>query len=141
MNVAPIDRSPQAKQEGNSTIAGWRDDVIDYNIRINAMVADLGAKHPDATYFLFHANALMSRVLDNPTVSESTKIYQPSVLHDNCQAYFNVTGTTPVLPSPDYKDPSCPYPVNQYFWLSGYHPTYPMHDYMASEIANGFKTL
>jgi phospholipase/lecithinase/hemolysin len=37
-------------------------------------------------------------------------------------------------PTEDYLDPRCYIPVNQYFWLNGLHPTYPIHDVMAEHI-------
>lgn len=35
----------------------------------------------------------------------------------------------------DYYDPECGIPVNQYFWLNGLHPTYPIHDVLAGQLA------
>jgi phospholipase/lecithinase/hemolysin len=41
-------------------------------------------------------------------------------------------------PTEDYLNTTCGIPVNEYFWLNSLHPTYPMHDVLAEEIA---KTL
>ena len=30
-----------------------------------------------------------------------------------------------------YKDPSCPWSVDEYFWLNGRHVTWPLHDLLA----------
>jgi len=35
----------------------------------------------------------------------------------------------------DFFDPTCGVPVNEYFWLNTLHPTYPMHDVLAQQIA------
>lgn len=41
-------------------------------------------------------------------------------------------------PTEDYYDASCGVPVNEYFWLNTLHPTYPMQNVLAEEVA---KTL
>ncbi len=38
-------------------------------------------------------------------------------------------------PAPDTLVASCNIPVNQYFWLNSLHPTYPMHDVVAEQVA------
>ncbi|KAK8085082.1 fungal cellulose binding domain-containing protein [Apiospora hydei] len=42
-----------------------------------------------------------------------------------------MTGT----PNLDTLDPACGIPVNEYFWLNSLHPTYPMHDVVAEQVA------
>ena len=37
-------------------------------------------------------------------------------------------------PTLSYLDPSCGIPVDQYLWLNDLHPTYPMHNLIASRI-------
>lgn len=34
----------------------------------------------------------------------------------------------------NYFDPSCGIPVNEYLWLNDLHPTYPIHNLIASQI-------
>ena len=46
-----------------------------------------------------------------------------------CVAYENGT------PEPDTFNETCGIPVNEYFWLNQLHPTYPMHDALAAQIA------
>ena len=43
---------------------------------------------------------------------------------------MNNSGT----PTMAYLDPSCEIQVNEYFWLNDLHPTYPIHNFMASQI-------
>jgi phospholipase/lecithinase/hemolysin len=38
-------------------------------------------------------------------------------------------------PTTDYLNSTCGVPVNQYFWLNSLHPTYPMHDVLAQQVA------
>jgi len=37
-----------------------------------------------------------------------------------------------------YFDPTCGVPVDQYLWLNELHPTYPVHNLMASQIVQQF---
>lgn len=41
-------------------------------------------------------------------------------------------------PTKNFLDPECDIPVNEYFWLNALHPTYPIHDVIAEQVA---KTL
>ncbi len=37
-------------------------------------------------------------------------------------------------PTMSYLEPSCGIPVDQYTWLNDLHPTYPIHNLIASRI-------
>lgn len=102
------------------------------------MLATLGTKYTDAIFFREGVNGLFSKVLDDVSYSSLTAGYKDTT--HLCNVYANADANTP-LPSENYKSPDCEYAVNEYFWLSGYHPTYPVHDSMASEIAGGLATL
>lgn len=39
----------------------------------------------------------------------------------------------------DYFDPVCEIPINQYFWINGLHPTYPIHDVLAEHVSEMLK--
>ena len=99
------------------------------------MISDLGNKYNDASFFRMGVNGLFSSIIDKPAYSDPTKIYKDT--KQTCAAYANDNN----LPSKDYKSPECIYAVNEYFWLNGYHPTYPMHEAMASEIADGLQKV
>ena len=105
------------------------------------MITTLGDKYPDAIFFKMGLNGLFETVIKDPSYSPATKVYKDT--KDICEAYETAASGSKgdSLPSIDYKDPKCQYSVNEYFWLSGYHPTYPMHDTMASEIAEGLQDL
>jgi len=98
------------------------------------MISTLGTKYTNATFFHFDMNGLFTQVLDDPTYSTITQVYQDTT--HTCKPYTNSP-----LPSMNYKSPDCAYPVNEYFWLNGYHPTYPVHDLTAAEIAYGLRSL
>ena len=104
------------------------------------MLKILVTKYTDAVFFQVAINSLFSSVLDNPSSSSFTEVYKTTT--QDCPAYISAGGPNAGnLPSENYTSPACPYAVNQYFWLQGYHPTYPMHDLMASDIAGGLEVL
>ena len=127
-NVPPLDRGP----EFLSTAAAKKTAVDDYNGRLKSMASSLGTAHNDANLWVVDMNLLFNQVLNNKTWFVQTKNYQ--VLDANCKAYADNWMS---LPSMDYKNASCPYPVNEYFWLNGRHVTYPLHDLLAVETRDG----
>ena len=117
-----------------------------FNFRLGALVYNLCLRHPDATSWLFDTNFLFTKVLDNPAQFSETAQYKNTT--NFCQAYaewvsfgytdgpsFQVeltnssatTGTTFFIPA-------CGINLNEYLWLNTLHPTYPMHNFMASQI-------
>ncbi len=48
---------------------------------------------------------------------------------DMCLTLLSGTPTT------DFFNATCGVPVNEYFWLNSLHPTYPMHDVLAEQVA------
>jgi phospholipase/lecithinase/hemolysin len=54
------------------------------------------------------------------------------VLGDISESRANLSSGTPTN---DYLNSTCSVPVNQYFWLNSLHPTYPMHDVLAQQVA------
>ena len=49
-------------------------------------------------------------------------------------AHIEVVGS-----SMNYRSPDCPYAANESFSLSGYHPTYPMHNLTVEQIVYGLQ--
>lgn len=84
-------------------------------------------------------NDIFSNTIDNPASSSYTAVYKDTT--HSCPAYSSGNSNDKSIPSKDYKSPNCPYAVNKYFWLQGYHPTYPVHHLVASEIAIGLQKL
>ena len=147
MNVPPIDRAPISLNFGvaqRQDLASW---IARFNFRLGALASNLAKRDPDATVFQFNTEDLFSRVLDNPRQFPETAGYQNTT--DYCVAYQRwalpplqaerrtfirltcISGT----PEFDYFDPACGIPVQEYFWLNTLHPTYPMHNFMGSQIA------
>lgn len=104
------------------------------------MLTNLSNHYTDATFFRMGMHGLFDEVLDDVSVSNYTAGYKN--ITGDCKAYTSIYGpNNGMLPSEDYESPDCPYPVNEYFWLQGPHPTYQMHDLVASEIAAGLESL
>lgn len=103
------------------------------------MLTTLSNQYTDATFFRMGMNGLFNEVLDDVSVSTYTAGYKDTTT--DCKAYTFANVNDGTLPSEDYKSPDCPYPVNEYFWLQGPHPTYPMHELVASQIAAGLVSL
>ena len=101
-------------------------EVDDYNSRLKTTASTFSAKHHDAIIWHVDMNALFNDVLNDKNRFAQTKDYK--VLDATCDAYAKNMMS---LPSMTYKDKSCPYKVNEYFWLNGRHVTYPLHDLLA----------
>ncbi|KAI4105515.1 MAG: hypothetical protein LQ339_003357 [Xanthoria mediterranea] len=127
LNVPPIDRSPGTlarDKAAQQSMAGY---IGEFNFRLILLVYNLAVHYPATTVWLFDTNWLFSRLLDNgPLAFRETSGY--ANLTDYCVAYQHGTPTLTSL------DPSCGVPVNAYLWLNDLHPTYPVHNLIASEI-------
>lgn len=126
LNVPPVDQAPLTAANGASAQQQEASDIADFNSRI-AQLASTVASYADATVFTYDTNALFSQVLQNPAAYPQTAGLKNTTSY--CAAYENGT------PAVDTFDPSCGVPVNQYFWLNSLHPTYPIHDVIAQQIA------
>ena len=70
---------------------------------------------------------MFNQVLSYPASYPQTTLYKNTTAY--CDAYANGT------PERDTLNATCGIPVNEYFWLNSLHPTYPMHDVVAKQIA------
>ncbi|KAK0517474.1 hypothetical protein JMJ35_000629 [Cladonia borealis] len=126
LNVPPVDRSPGTLETSSSSQAAEAAYIATFNFRLGALVYNLGTRNPDTTLFLFDTNWLFTRVLDDPQQFVETAGYLNTTSY--CPAYAH--GTTTLT----YFDPTCGVPINAYFWLNTLHPTYPMHNFLGSQI-------
>ncbi|KAL8832457.1 MAG: hypothetical protein Q9170_004868 [Blastenia crenularia] len=124
-DVPPIDRGPYVTKP-DAAVEG--PDINDFNYRMTRLFASFTTQHRDVTVILFNTNSLFSRVIDNPSVFPQTAIYKNTT--GSCKAY-----ETGEVPSMDYFNSTCQYPVNEYLWLNGLHPTYPIHEALAAQVA------
>jgi len=127
LNVPPVDRSPLTQAEGAAAAALEAADLAAFNTDVVNMATALKKTHTDANVFTFDTNSLFTKVLNNPASFPQTSIYKNTT--NFCVAYENGT------PAENTFDASCGIPVNEYFWLNSLHPTYPMHNVLAQEVA------
>lgn len=132
INVSPISRSPSASAQG--TAAVWSTRVKSFNTALLSLSQRLGAGWPASSIYKLNINTLFNQALANPSGIVWTKGLK-DLVHD-CGAYSRAN-----LPSKHYKSPECTYAADEYFWLSGYHPGYPVHDLMAAQVEAGLSTL
>ncbi|KAK3063792.1 hypothetical protein LTS18_012705 [Coniosporium uncinatum] len=148
LNVPPVQRSPLTTQQAiaNPTVVSREEAAVkNWNERIDALASNIQTKHQGITAMVFDAYSVFSEVLSNPKAHAQTAGYtklvgyctsyekyaSPPKLDERMQTDWNNSGT----PDKDTFTPSCGAPVNQYFWLNSLHPTYPMHDAAAYELA------
>ncbi|KAI9695275.1 MAG: hypothetical protein M1820_008737 [Bogoriella megaspora] len=127
LNVIPMDRVPRTVDGGRKSIRAARECVIDFNLRIDKMVANFTKTYADVTAFQFDTHALFSQVLNNPTVFPETKAYEN--VTDWCGKYERGTKHW------DSFDKACGVKVDEHLWLNNLHPTYPVHNATARQIA------
>lgn len=123
--VPPIDRGPYVEEAERKVMA---QDINDFNYRMTQLFAHFTGDKNDVSVLLFHTNNLFSEVMDNPSIFPQTAIYKDT--KDACKAYEQ--GEVPRM---DYFNSTCEYPVNEYLWLNGLHPTYPVHEAIAAQLA------
>ncbi|KAL8996686.1 MAG: hypothetical protein Q9169_003858 [Polycauliona sp. 2 TL-2023] len=123
--VPPINRGPR-KVEPDRSIEG--NDVNDFNYRMQVLFRDFTSAHDDVSVLLFDINSLYSQILDDPASFPQTANLKNTT--GACGPYESQE-----VPSIDYKDPECEYAVDEYFWLDGLHPTYPVHEAHAAQVA------
>jgi phospholipase/lecithinase/hemolysin len=131
LNVPPVDRSPLTASSGPSAQALEASRITLFNSGVTKLARNLAHENKQNNVFLYDAHTLFEEALDNPQHFPQTALYRNTT--DFCFDYEN--GTVAM----DTFNASCGYPVNQYFWLNSLHPTYPMHDLLASKVAMELK--
>lgn len=128
LNVPPVDRSPLTYTATASAQILQAQRISLFNSGIASLAFRLASKGDSSTQVLLYgAHSLFTQVLDTPQAFPETALYKNT--NNYCFAYENGTTAT------DTFNATCGYPVNEYFWLNSLHPTYPMHDLLASEIS------
>ncbi|KAK7456598.1 fungal cellulose binding domain-containing protein [Colletotrichum acutatum] len=130
LTTPPVDRTPMLLAENADAQKLCKDDVADFNGRVNAMAKNV-TTWEGANSWVVDANGVFNGVLDNVAKFDATKEYKNTTGY--CDAYKD--GTT----AQDTLIDSCTYPVNEYFWLNTLHPTYPIHDAVAETVASALE--
>ncbi|KAI0593252.1 hypothetical protein F4775DRAFT_523188 [Biscogniauxia sp. FL1348] len=128
VSVPPVDRSPLTAGQGADAAAREKAAIATWNGRVGDLAAALKADTPEANVWVYDANASFGAVMDDPGAYEATAGLKNTT--DYCAAYENGTSDQDTL------DPSCGVAVNEYFWLNNLHPTSPIHEVVALEIAD-----
>lgn len=123
--LPPIDRGPHVDEE-DEKVEGPA--INDFNYRMAVLFNGFTKAHHDISVLLFNTNMLFSKTIDDPSIYPQTSIYKNTT--GSCKAYESGE-----VPSMDYFNETCQYPVNEYFWLNGLHPTYPIHEALAAQLA------
>ncbi|KAK0381155.1 fungal cellulose binding domain-containing protein [Colletotrichum limetticola] len=130
LTTPPVDRTPMLLAENADAQKLCKDDVADFNGRVNAMAKNV-TTWEGANAWVVDANGVFNGVLDNVAKFDATKGYKNTTGY--CDAYKD--GTT----AQDTLIDSCTYPVNEYFWLNTLHPTYPIHDAVAETVTSALE--
>lgn len=146
MNIPPVDRSPNGFDHSKADQSIEAAYIGAFNFRLGALVYNLGLRHPDTTSFVFDTNFLFTRALNDPAQFEETRAYKNVTSYCGAYALWAASGHTEgpslgaTVVSSDgtsvltYFDSACGVSVNEYFWLNDLHPTYPMHNFIGSQI-------
>ncbi|KAL8987471.1 MAG: hypothetical protein Q9177_003320 [Variospora cf. flavescens] len=102
--------------------------VNDFNYRMARLFASFTSKRTDVSMLLFDTHSVFSQAMAQPSVWPQTADLKDTT--GSCEVYRDGR-----VPSMDYYDLRCQYPVNQYFWLNDLHPTYPIHEALAAQVA------
>ena len=117
MNVPPLELAPAAGLAVGPA-------VLDWNSRVSKLASNLSSTYNDTTVFRFDTYKLFTQVLSNvdsyPTSSQFKNATASCVPYD--WSYV------------DMFDPSCGVSLREYLWMNNLHPTYPMHQTIASQI-------
>jgi len=127
INVPPVDRAPLTVASGSDAQSLEASRITLFNSGVAKIASNLSHQDRHNTVFLYDAHTLFEEVLDDPQQFPQTALYHNTT--DFCFDYENGTAAM------DTFNASCGYPVNEYFWLNSLHPTYPMHDLLASKVA------
>ncbi|KAL9598875.1 MAG: hypothetical protein Q9219_004215 [cf. Caloplaca sp. 3 TL-2023] len=125
-NVVPVDRAPGIIAQGPATVAAIGKYIPAFSGRLIAMAEAFNSSHSDTEIFLFDTHNFFETVLDNPSSFPQTASIRNT--DGFCPAYHHP-------PTMNHYNPACGLAVDQYFWLDELHPTYPVHDAAAAEIA------
>jgi len=127
INVPPVHRSPSMRKGKRSSRNKAKASIKDFNARLRKMSNDFKSRSLDASLIYLDAYKIFTEVLDKPCSYESTCAYKNTT--DYCLTYAQGTRESNTY----YEE--CGIPVDEYFWLDHLHPTYRIHDVIASAIA------
>lgn len=140
LNVPPLNIAPRFNRDfvKAALIAG---SIADFNTRLSDLAVWLQNVHPDVRVFQYDVHGAFLRIQANPGNTMAAIGHSPLTnLRRFCPTYQQESVRANI--EQRVRDESrsfqqnCGARVDQYFWLDGLHPTWPIHKFMAMEIAN-----
>ncbi|KAL9039931.1 MAG: hypothetical protein Q9214_004679 [Letrouitia sp. 1 TL-2023] len=140
LNVPPLDIAPRFNQDAAKAglIAG---SIADFNTRLSGLADSLNNAYPDVSVFQYDVHGAFLRIQADASGTMAGIGHPPLTnLRRWCPAYqqesMRANIEQRVWDESRSFQQSCGARVDQYFWLDGLHPTWPIHKRMAMEIAN-----
>ena len=125
LNVPPLERAPVAVQAGQQSIEQHARAVSDWNRLLAPVAQNLSATYPDVKAFVYDTYSLFNEILNSPSSNKETAGLKNTTTY--CQTYSDHPTTK--------NAPECGVPEDEYFWLNGLHPVWPMHHALAESVA------
>lgn len=139
LNVPPLDIAPRFNRDAVKArlIAG---SIADFNARLSNLAVGLQNLLPDVSVFQYDVHGAFLRIQADQEGMMAGIGHEPLTnLRRFCPAYQRESVAANighrVWDESRSFQPSCGARVDQYFWLDGLHPTWPIHKVMAKEIA------
>jgi len=122
--VPPTQRTPYVTAMGTAAVAEIGADVNVWNVALATWNATFTSQYPDAEVVVYDAYTFFNTLLNSPTTYgfKDTTTY--------CSSYSAVTN------DPGISVAACTYPLSEFFWWNSYHPTWPVHQLLAADIAS-----
>ncbi|CAI6043282.1 unnamed protein product [Clonostachys chloroleuca] len=126
LSIPPLERAPRTTQssDAENRVPLMKDAVQDWNERLRIFKQRIQYLHSDVNVFLFDTYSLFQKVIDDPAQYEETAVYKDTA-----------TGTDEI----DTKLDECEFAANEYLWLNSMHPTSPIHEVLAKQVAKVLK--
>lgn len=103
----------------------------DWAGRLSGLVDWLKERHPDVFAATFSTYSVFEKIIQNTKAFAQTQGLRE--ISGFCEQYANGTPKGNTLVN------GCKVPADEYFWLNNIHPTYPVHDALAFEIATALE--
>ncbi|KAK4047835.1 hypothetical protein OIV83_005178 [Microbotryomycetes sp. JL201] len=122
LTVPAIEKSPLISGWGNDAVEIVSNNIGIFNDALTEYCNGLQTVYPDAFYVLIDSRPVFDAILASPL-------------------QYGFTDTTDACPLYDFIDndpnlylPLCPWPLPQYFWRNDYHPTWRVHQLLATVV-------
>jgi phospholipase/lecithinase/hemolysin len=114
--------------------------ILDWGGRLANLTGTFQRNHPDAMVIEFSTYKVLDAILDKPSVyTQTASLKNLTGFCDSPQRSVSpnlwLVSTNCNRSGPNGNTGNvCKVPVDEYFWFNNLHPTFPVHDALASEI-------